>query len=163
MYTVMLSFDTSTKHTGYAKYVNGELKDYGLLDFADIPSARRTEEMVRAIYKLINKERPSIVVVELTVVERNAQTQRMLTTVIGAIYGKCLERNIFYHAFRPSEWRSLISSEQKPRKRKELKEWGWNWVKENMNIECKSDDVSDAIMIGKAYINLFTEDDSYED
>lgn len=158
MDTVLLSFDTSTKHTGYAKYVNGELKDYGLLDFADIPSAERTEKMIHAIYEMIDREHPSIVAIELTVVERNAQTQRTLTTVIGAVYGKCLENDIFYYAFRPSEWRSLISSEQKPRKRKELKEWGWNWVKENMNIECKSDDVSDAIMIGKAYINLFTEE-----
>ena len=112
--------------------------------------------MITQIYNLIENEKPDIVVTELTVVTRNAQAQRNLTMILGAIWGKCIENNIWYHSFRPTEWRALIDTKLKPagRKRDDYKEWSINVTKEKYQIEA-NDDVCDAILIGRAYINNF--------
>lgn len=46
--------------------------------------------MLLEIFKIINETNPNTVVTEMTVVTRNAQTQRNLTMILGAIYGKCI-------------------------------------------------------------------------
>lgn len=152
----MLTFDSSTTSTGWSLYINGELKDYGVFSFLNIKdSEKRFCAMVLEIYNMIKKVKPLIVITELTMVTRNAHSQRILTLLLGAIQGKCIEKNIAYYSFKPSEWRKKISEEKKPRKREELKLWSKTKVKELFNIEDITDDVSDAILLGQAYINLF--------
>ena len=114
--------------------------------------------MILKIYEVINNEKPQIIVAEMTVVPRNVQAQRNLTMILGAIQGKCLENDIFFYLFRPSEWRSLVkeSNEKLSRKREELKEWSKHKVLEKYNISNINDDVSDAILVGQAYINKFS-------
>ena len=156
----LLSFDTSTTSTGYAIYLSGEFNRYGLLDFKHIKnSEERIKEMILKIYEVINNEKPQIVVAEMTVVPRNVQAQRNLTMILGAIQGKCLEKNIYFYLFRPSEWRKLVNdtNEKLPRKRDELKAWSKRKVLEKYNITDINDDVSDAILVGQAYINKFGE------
>ena len=111
--------------------------------------------MLLEIFKIINETNPNTVVTEMTVVTRNAQTQRNLTMILGAIYGKCIIYNINYHSFRPAEWRKLISSEKKPRKRDELKLWSKKQCELLYGIDDINDDISDAILLGQAYINKF--------
>ena len=65
-------------------------------------SEERIKEMILKIYEVINSENPQIIVVEMTVVARNAQAQRNLTMILGDIQGKCLEKDIFFYLFRPS-------------------------------------------------------------
>ena len=98
---------------------------------------------------------PDIIVAEEMVVTRNAKTARNLTMVLGALLGKCLDNHIDWQTLRPTEWRKLIDSGKKPRKREELKEWSKQKVKDLFDIDNVSDDVSDAILIGMAYINMF--------
>ena len=114
--------------------------------------------MILKIYEVINSENPQIIVAEMTVVARNAQAQRNLTMILGAIQGKCLEKDIFFYLFRPSEWRSLVKDheEKLPRKREELKEWSKKKVSNIYEINGVSDDISDAILIGQAYVNKFS-------
>ena len=119
--------------------------------------------MIELIYTLIDITRPDIVVTELTVVSRNVQAQRNLTMILGAVRGYCISKKIFYYSFRPSEWRSLISNEKKPRKRAELKEWSKNQVKDLFNVELNSDDITDAILIGQAYCNAFSQEGNLSD
>lgn len=113
--------------------------------------------MILKIYETIDKENPQIIVAEMTVVPRNVQAQRNLTMILGAIQGKCLEKNILFYLFRPSEWRKLVNdtNEKLPRKREELKAWSKRKVLEKYNITDINDDVSDAILVGQAYINKF--------
>ncbi len=92
---------------------------------------------------------------ELTSVSRNEQTQRNLTLLLGAIYGKCIEKDIYYHSFRPSEWRKLIDPGKKPRKREELKKWGIDKVNTFIKEKTSNDNIADAILIGIAYVNLY--------
>ena len=154
--TKLLSIDSSTSATGYAVFINGEYSHNGCIDLHDIKtSSVKLSTMITKLYSLIKQEKPDIVVVEEMVVVRNAQVARHLTMIIGAIYGKCLEKNIYYSSLRPTEWRKLIDPGKKPRKRDELKEWSKQKVKEIFEIDNITDDVSDAILIGQAYLNLF--------
>ena len=153
-----MSIDSSTNATGYAFFVNGVLKSYSTCDYSYIKNTqKRIDNMILFICEMIENERPDIVVTELTVVNRNAEAQRNLTIILGAIRYKCLELKIEYHFLRPTEWRKLIKNkdEKIPRKREELKKWSINKIKENYNIETHSDDLSDAILIGQGYINSF--------
>lgn len=156
----LISYDTSTNSTGYAVYLSGKFEKCDILDFKHIKNTEdRINEMILKIYEIIDKENPQIVVAEMTVVPRNVQAQRNLTMILGAIQGKCLEKNIYFYLFRPSEWRKLVNdtNEKLPRKREELKAWSKRKVLEKYNITDINDDVSDAILVGQAYINKFGE------
>lgn len=155
----LISMDTSSNSTGVAIFVDGVLSRHFLIDLKSIKNTeKRIEQMIYEIYKLIKEEKPDIIVTELTVVTRNAQAQRNLTMILGAIYGKCVENNIWYHSFRPTEWRSLINTDIKPkgRKREDYKNWSLSVVNSVFNINVDSDDVSDAILLGQSYCNKFS-------
>lgn len=149
----ILSLDTSTTSTGWAVFDDNKLVKYDLINYKKIKdTSDRLGMMIGSIFDLIDKENPSIVVTEMTVVTRNAQAQRNLTMILGAIYGKCLLKKIEYASLRPTEWRSLISKDKKPRKREELKQWSLDKVEELFGINGIVDDVSDGILIGWAWI-----------
>ena len=155
----LISLDTSTSSTGYAVYISGKLHRYDLIDFKRIKNTdERIKEMILKIYEIIETEKPQIIVAEMTVVTRNAQAQRNLTMILGAIQGKCLENNIFFSLLRPTEWRKLVNNEKEklPRKREELKQWSKQKASDILGINDINDDISDAILIGQAYINRFT-------
>lgn len=155
----LISLDTSTSSTGYAVYISGKLHRYDLIDFKRIKNTdERIKEMILKIYEIIETEKPQIIVAEMTVVTRNAQSQRNLTMILGAIQGKCLENNIFFSLLRPTEWRKLVNNEKEklPRKREELKQWSKQKVSDILGINDINDDISDAILIGQAYINRFS-------
>ena len=155
----LISLDTSTSSTGYAVYISGKLHRYDLIDFKRIKNTdERIKEMILKIYEIIETEKPQIIVAEMTVVTRNAQAQRNLTMILGAIQGKCLENNIFFSLLRPTEWRKLVNNEKEklPRKREELKQWSKQKVSDILGIYDINDDISDAILIGQAYINRFS-------
>jgi len=154
----LISLDTSSNSTGVAIFIDGTLSRHFLIDLKKIKNTdERITEMIKQIYTVIGTEKPDIIVTELTVVTRNAQAQRNLTMILGAIYGKCIENGIWYHSFRPTEWRSLIDTDKKPkgRKRENYKEWSMELVSDFYNIE-SNDDVSDAILLGRAYSNKFS-------
>ena len=155
----LISLDTSTSSTGYAVYISGKLHRYDLIDFKRIKNTdERIKEMILKIYEIIETEKPQIIVAEMTVVTRNAQAQRNLTMILGAIQGKCLENNIFFSLLRPTEWRKLVNNEKEklPRKREELKQWSKQKASDILGINDINDDISDAILIGQAYINRFS-------
>lgn len=154
----LLSIDSSTTSTGYAIYTNGQYNRCGGIDFSDIKdTTTRLDKMVQSLYSLIAEEKPDIIVVEKMSVERNAQTGRNLMMIIGAVYGKCIDIDIFFYDFTPSEWRKLVDPGKKPRKREELKIWSKNKAKEIFGVEDINDDISDAILIGLAYCKKFSD------
>ncbi len=155
---MLLSLDTSTKKTGYALWHKGKLKKYGLIDIShDKDISSREKKMILSIYDVISKFKPDTVVAEITAVARNVQTQRVLTLLLGAVYGKCVTDNIEFVMLRPSEWRSLVDKNPKPKTRDELKAWGISKCKELFDLDLDSDDISDAILIGFGYHRRNTE------
>lgn len=115
--------------------------------------------MCTSLLSFLNKEKPNIVAIEITVVTRNAEAQRMLTMILGVIYGWCITHDCEYVGLRPTEWRRLVkrtSSEKIGRKREELKQWSICRVKELYGVNV-NDDQADAILIGQALINKYRE------
>lgn len=156
----ILSLDTSTKVTGYAVYNDGELVRYSSIDKSEIKDGDvRLRLMISELITLVEREAPDTVVVEETVVTRNPQTQRMLSMILGAVLGVCVSYNFNYCALRPTQWRKAVrgDDEKLPRKRDELKKWSINKVNELFGIQDIGDDISDAILIGQAFINMIEE------
>lgn len=153
----MLALDISTKSTGYAIFEDGVLKLHGVIDHDENDAQQRLHTMTYLIYHFFDWNDISIVVVEQPIFNQNVKTFSELSMMVGAVYAFCIENHNEFHMLLPSQWRALVSSEKKPRKRNELKEWGKQKVRELYDVEVKTDDESDAILIGTAYGNLFTE------
>ena len=150
----VLSLDTSTSSSGWALFMNGKYYGSGVIDLKKIKdSTERLKTMTIKLGELIGYYSPTVIAIETPVVVRNPATQRMLTMIFGIVFGKCVEDGIEFQELRPTQWRKLIDPGKKPRKREELKEWSKQKVDELFGINV-TDDESDAILIGQAYINL---------
>lgn len=124
MVNKVLSIDSSSSSSGWALYINGKYSRSGVIDLKkNKNSDDRIKTMTLYLQSLITSYSPTVVVTEETVVLRNPASQRILTMILGVIYGKCVELGIEYLALRPTEWRKLVDPGKKPRKRDELKEW----------------------------------------
>lgn len=153
----ILSLDTSTKVSGYAVYDDNDLIYYSSIDKSSIKDSElRMMAMVSGIFILMQQYKPDVVAIEEMVVPRNPQTQRMLTLILGAVYGQCLQAGIRYYSLRPTQWRAAVKDEGEklPRKRDDLKSWSISKVNNLFKISEIDDNVSDAILIGQAYINI---------
>lgn len=149
----LLAIDSSTTSTGYSIFEAARYIRSGCIDLKKYHGDKLTE-MVIQLFSLIEVENPCIVVAEEMVVPRNPQVARMLTMILGAMYGKCLIDGICFTTLRPTEWRSAVRNrdEKMPRKREELKLWSKRRVEELFGVKNVNDDVSDSILIGEAYI-----------
>ena len=152
---ILMGLDSSTKATGVSVYVEGKLHTQELLRANESNSEARMKEMIDQIYESIRYHEPDIIAIETPTVCRNQQTQRQLVMIFGAIYGFCVDNNIFFKSYRPSEWRKYWRDPVMPRKRAELKQWAIDKVKNEYNVDV-SDDVAEAILIGGAYIKEYS-------
>ena len=99
----ILSLDTSSKITGYAIFNDGELIRYSSIDKSNIKDGdERMRDMVKCLIALIEREAPDDVVIEETVVTRNPQTQRMLSMILGVVFGACVTNHFNYCSLRPT-------------------------------------------------------------
>ena len=155
----MISLDTSTSVTGVCVFVNGKYKDsYVLETDKKIKGDDKLNQMIGLLHSLFLKEKPDIVITELVVPTRNASATRMLQELTGSVRGFCIEHKISYDTLRPSEWRSVIMKnyQQKPkgRKREEQKAWSIDVVNNQLGISTDDDNISDAILLGSAYVEI---------
>lgn len=159
MITKMISLDTSTKNTGFAIFNNAKYKDSGLIDLTLNNKDTRTEDMIIRITSLLDKEKPSILVIEECVVVRNAQVQRILLRLQGAVLYWCIQNDCEFNTIRPTEWRKYAgvnSSKTGIKKREELKNMAISRVNELYGIEV-GEDQAESILIGFAHIKRFKE------
>lgn len=156
----LVAIDSSTTCSGWSIYIDGKYVDSGVIDYKKADKEARLYNMIRSLLSKFEHgvfKNTLLVICETPVmVTGNAETQRLLSTLLGAIMGYCIEHDIEFQEMRPSEWRKYIKSKNGtvPRKRKELKEWSKNKVKEMFDKEV-SDDESDAILLGYAYIEKY--------
>ena len=154
----LLSLDTSSTCSGWCVFIDGVYTQSGVINLKKekfLDGNSRLEKMCKELLNLLILQMPNVVVIENTFVGKNAQSQNMLTMILGVVYGYCLQNNIYYYSLRASEWRSLVSKEKHVSKRSELKEWSVKKVKELFNINV-SDDESDAILLGVGLLNKYT-------
>lgn len=151
----MVSIDSSSTKTGLAYFEGGKLISSAVLDHSREKDGEiRLEDMCLDIVNTLNGLKPETVVIEMTVVERNAQTQRNLSEIVGVVRGWSLCNFTEFVEYRPSVWRKLIVGPDStiPRKRDECKAWSVNTVRKLFN-KAAGDDECDAILIGQARIN----------
>lgn len=158
--TKMLSLDTSSCASGWAYWENARLIGSGVIDLNKIrDKEERLDEMCRRLAALLREKKPEIIVIEMTVVENNAGTQRLLSEIVGVVRGWHIFANVpEFIRLRPSEWRKLVKDkdEKVPRSKKDgLKEWDIQKAQSLFSVEVADDNEADAILIGYARIRQF--------
>lgn len=172
--TTLLSLDTSSTKTGWAIFKNGIYKESGVLDWSHV---KETEDRLLLMYidiiQHIDKYEPDILVIEKDIVgsgkRQNMSTINTLVKLIGGVWAYCIqlnidtpmnfqtgEFNIFYIEYTPSEWRKLVGITA--HKRDECKAASIKIIKDTYNIDV-DDNEADAINIGQAYINDWSQEE----
>lgn len=158
MASTMISFDPSSTCTGYAVWEDGKLKKYNCID---LKSNKDTEErmlqMCTDILFILNKYSPAVIYTE-TPDGYSILAHKLLSKILGVIYGWSIEHRAYYEEFKPVVWRKLINISQGKKKRVELKQLDIEYVKNNFDINLTGyDDVADSICIGAAGLTKYSE------
>lgn len=149
----MIALDISSVSTGWALFENGKYVESGTLT-ASGSEENHVTHMMTDIDILLSHFDPDICVAEETILSKfNPKTFRTLTMILGVAMYVCKERETEFITLTPSEWRKLISTEKKPRKREDLKKWDLTKAKELFDKDFGTDDEADAVLIGQAYLN----------
>jgi len=111
----------------------------------------------------LQMESPDIVVIERPPVVRDVETLINLSEIIGCVRGWAVLNRAEYEELRPTEWRKMVHpvGEILPKRRKELKQWDIEKVKNIFNIIPENDDIADAILIGQAWVNQCCRDEIF--
>lgn len=151
--TKMLSLDLATKKSGLAYWVNKKYKESYVIDFEKIKDIdERTEAMGKQLISALNYYKPNVVYSEDSFKGQNPKTLKCLSRLHGIVMGWCLEHEVEYHFIMPSTWRKYIPDFPNGRnaKREEQKKFSIQYVMDIYGILPKTDDQSDAILIGEA-------------
>ena len=149
----LLSFDQASKITGYSCFIDGDWQYSRIInkDKKDLDTDRRFNEMVLAIYEVIDKEQPDAIALEGVALQSNAKTMSLLARLQGAIVGKALEMSISYSIIEPARWRKTVGIQQGKKKREELKKdslkLAHEWLSKSL-----SEDASESCLLGCAYL-----------
>lgn len=149
----LISLDTSSSETGYAIFINAEYQSSGVLQSdKKLKNQPKMDDMCRRIIRLLKAEEPDIVVIERMSVGRNVRTARILSEIIGVVYGWCLSHDgTYYEEMTPTQWRSCLGFQSKLN-REELKVASIQCANDKLGLEIASDNEADAICIGLAYV-----------
>ena len=145
----VVSIDSSTKKTGAALFVDGQFKEYRLIDFSDNKSVNdRMSLMGRELQELLSHWQPELVVIEEpNGYGKNIQVYRYLSEIIGIVRIWAFMHSCVMEEIKPTVWRKRIGINQSKKKRDELKAESIAYVKKTYGLEV-NDDVADAICIG---------------
>lgn len=159
----MISLDTSSSKTGWAKYQDGTYIESGVIDLDTYQHKKkykdnydkRIEDMSLEVYQLLYDYQPDIIVIEKLNVGKNMVSVRALSKIIGVVYCYAILNKCFYFEIQASQWRSQLGMQSSKRKREEYKKLSIEYVKNNLDIDV-GDDESDAICAGIGYIKMFS-------
>lgn len=153
----LMAIDESSKKTGCALFINGELVDHCVIDISkNKDSNSRLHQMCTLVLEQMNKWKPDGVYIEHPQGDgRNVLTVWMLSQIIGVARAYSIVNACDFNEITPSEWRSYLKFKQGRKKREELKQMSMSYVKEHYGIEV-GDDEADAICIGSAVINKYS-------
>ena len=153
----ILSFDQSSKLSGWSVFDDGEYVDSGVIDKHKITNSdKRIAEMGLAIYQKVQEVKPDLCVIENIQNQSNTATVILLARLQGMILGYCAAHKIRTEILGPSQWRSELNYRQGPKvKREELKQQSIDYVKEHLGFTDFTEDQSEACCIGIAASRLF--------
>ena len=159
----MISLDTSSTKTGWAYFENGEyvISDVINLNTKDLQkkykgkSDDRIRDMCLNIINLCEKYKPDIVVIEKLNVGRNMNATRILSKIIGVVYGWTIINQCTYYEIQATEWRGKLGMQSSKRKREEYKQLSIDYIRNAIGKEV-NDDEADSICAGFGYIKMFS-------
>lgn len=153
----IVSLDQSTRCSGYAVFEDGQYVESGIIDMSKskLGTDERSFEMAKAIWGLIDKYKPSHLVIEDTQQQSNVKTVITLARLQGAIWGYAEAHGVKVHILLPSKWRAMLQYSQGPKvKRQELKQQSIDYVKKNLGLDL-SEDECEAIAEGIAAHKIY--------
>ena len=153
----VLSFDQSTRVSGWAYFEDGEYVCSGVVDMSksNLETSERSFEMARRLWKILKEYKPDYLIIEDTQQQNNVKTVITLSRLQGMIIGYAEAHKIKVHILLPSQWRAALSYSQGPKvKRAELKQQSADYVKKEYGF-VKTEDENEAICEGVAAHMLF--------
>lgn len=156
----VLSFDQSTRVSGWAYFEDGQYIESGVVDMSKskLETDRRSFEMAKELWKIIKKYRPDHLIIEDTQQQNNVKTVIILARLQGIVIGYAEAHGVKVHILLPSQWRAALSYTQGPKvKRQELKQQSLDYVKNNFGLELPEDEC-EALAEGIAAHKIFNFD-----
>lgn len=153
----ILSFDQSTRCSGYAYFEDGKYIESGVVDMSKskLETDKRSFEMAKELWKIIKKYKPDELVLENVQQQSNPATMIVLARLAGMIVGYAEAHNVHVHILLPSQWRKALGYSQGAKvKRQELKQQSIDYVKENFGLDLPEDQC-EAIAEGVAAHKIF--------
>ena len=153
----VVSFDQSTRCSGYAVFEDGQYVESGVIDMnkSELETDKRSFEMAKEIWRVIKKYNPSHLIIEDTQQQNNVKTVITLARLQGMIIGYAEAHEIKVHILLPSAWRKALNYIQGPKvKREELKKQSSDYIKKHFGFDL-SEDENEAICEGVAAHKIF--------
>ena len=150
---VILALDLSTRSSGYALGIDGQLKKHGYFSASNKSPIKRIIKMRDQITKLLKTNKINKIIMEQVRPEYNSHTMKILMWLQAAIVIAAYEVNpqIQCEFIGASSWRAQLKIKQgRGIKRNQLKPQDIQYVKNKYNIQV-NDDEADAICIFDAY------------
>ena len=166
----ILSFDQSTRVSGWSVFEDGEYKDSGVIDLhKNQDTDDRSRQMGLAICEVIRRVKPDEVVLEEVAQQSNVATVIKLARIQGMTVGFAASMDVPTHILEPAKWRSALGYRQGPKvKRVELKQQSAEYVSKRFGFDNFSEDRNEAIAINAAAHKIFgwdwdSADDEWDD
>lgn len=153
----VVSFDQSTRCSGYAVFDDGEYVASGVIDMnkSKLETDKRSFEMAKEIWKIIKKYNPQELVIENVQQQSSPSTVIVLARLAGMIIGYAEAHNVHVRILLPSQWRKALGYSQGAKvKRQELKQQSIDYVKKNLGLDL-SEDECEAIAEGIAAHKIY--------
>ncbi len=159
----ILSFDQSTRASGWAYFEDGQYIASGVINMnkSKLETDKRSFEMAKEIWKIIKKYNPDELIIENVQQQSSPSTVIVLARLAGMIIGYAEAHNVHVHILLPSQWRKALGYSQGAKvKRQELKQQSIDYVKNNLELDL-SEDECEAICINEAAHKIynFSDDD----
>lgn len=146
---ILCGIDSSTTYTAISYFRDGQYEKYELIDLhKEKDPEKRSQDMILAIYEVLDRWKPDIIYQEYTWMARNPKTAITLTGIVGAVWGWALLHDCKWSTIHPSVWRANLGLNEYGKKRSDLKQSAKEFIKTKYGIDVPRDDVSDAICIG---------------
>ena len=155
--TKIVCLDLATKKSGISYWENGKYIESYVIDYENIKDIdERTEAMGKNIVSALNYFKPNMVYTEDSFKGKNIKTMKCLCNLHGIAMGWCYLNDAKHNLIYPSTWRKYIPGFPNGRgiKREEQKEYSVQYVTEHYGFVPKTDDESDAILIGEAVTRM---------
>ncbi len=149
---IILGLDISTQSTGWSIFENDKLIDYGVIASSKPNGYDHINKMTADIKTIVEKYNPDYIITEEPMPAfsgGNIHVYQLLTFCHGAIALMLHEYKKEMHWVTAAHWRKRVGIKTGPKiKRPELKKQSLIRVKELFNIDTKSDDLAEGILVG---------------